>query len=37
MKSGETITVYFSRVIAITNKMRVYEEVMTDVTVVERF
>ena len=36
MKSGETITVYFSRVMAVANKMRVYGDVMTDVTVVEK-
>ncbi|CAI9787681.1 unnamed protein product [Fraxinus pennsylvanica] len=36
MKSGETITTYFSRVMAVANKMRVYGDVMTDVTVVEK-
>lgn len=36
MKSGETITVYFSKVMAVANKMRVYGDVMTDVTVVEK-
>lgn len=36
MKSGETITVYFSRVMAVANKMRVCGDVMTDVTVVEK-
>ncbi|KAH7570639.1 hypothetical protein JRO89_XS05G0148700 [Xanthoceras sorbifolium] len=36
MKSGETITVYFSRVMAVANKMRVYGDVMTDVTMVEK-
>lgn len=36
MKSGETVTVYFSRVMAVANKMRIYGETMTDVTVVEK-
>lgn len=36
MKSGETTTMYFSRVVAVANKMRVYGDPMTDVTVVEK-
>lgn len=36
MKSGETVTVYFSRVMAVANKMHIYGETMTDVTVVEK-
>lgn len=36
MKSGETITEYFSRVMTVANKMRVYGEDMKDVTIVEK-
>ena len=36
MKSGKTITEYFSRVMTVANKMRVYGEDMEDVTIVEK-
>ncbi|XP_068319689.1 uncharacterized protein [Pyrus communis] len=36
MKVGETITNYFARVMTIANKMRVYGETMTDVTICEK-
>ncbi|XP_015582688.1 uncharacterized protein LOC107262284 [Ricinus communis] len=36
MKSGETISDFFSRTMAIVNKMRVHSEKMEDVTVVEK-
>lgn len=36
MKSGEGITEYFSRVITVANKMRIYGEYMQDVKVVEK-
>ncbi len=36
MKTGETVTTYFSRVMNVANKMRVYGEKMKDVTVVEK-
>ncbi|KAK9931772.1 hypothetical protein M0R45_019036 [Rubus argutus] len=36
MKSGETITKYFSRVMTMANKMRIYGEEMKDVTIVEK-
>ncbi|KAJ6972984.1 hypothetical protein NC653_033347 [Populus alba x Populus x berolinensis] len=36
MKVGETITNYFARVMIVANKMRVYGEIMTDVTICEK-
>ncbi|XP_058777341.1 uncharacterized protein LOC131651681 [Vicia villosa] len=36
MKSGETITDYFSRMMAIVNKMRIHGDKTTNVTVVEK-
>ncbi|KAA8519054.1 hypothetical protein F0562_016172 [Nyssa sinensis] len=36
MKVGETITDYFARVMSVANKMRVYGEAMTDVTICEK-
>ncbi|XP_061946239.1 uncharacterized protein LOC133669924 [Populus nigra] len=36
MKIGETITNYFARVMTVANKMRVYGEIMTDVTICEK-
>lgn len=36
IKSGETITEYFSRVMTVANKMHVYGEDMKDVTIVEK-
>ncbi|XP_073264776.1 uncharacterized protein [Populus alba] len=36
MKTGETITAYFARVMTVANKMRVYGEAMTDVTICEK-
>lgn len=36
MKFGETITDYFARVMSVANKMRVYGEAMTDVTICEK-
>lgn len=36
MRSGETVTDYFSRVMTVANKMRVYGEDMDDVKVVEK-
>lgn len=36
MKSSETITKYFSRVMTVANKMRIYGEEMKDVTIVEK-
>lgn len=36
MKSGENVNDYFSRVMTVTNKMRVHGEQMRDVTVVEK-
>ncbi|XP_024156018.1 uncharacterized protein LOC112164004 [Rosa chinensis] len=36
MKSGEIVTNYFSRVMSVANKMRIYGEVMKDVTIVEK-
>lgn len=36
MKSGESVTDYFSRVMSVANRMRVYGEQMTNVTVVEK-
>ncbi|XP_020417195.1 uncharacterized protein LOC109948495 [Prunus persica] len=36
MKVGETITDYFARVMSVVNKMRVYGEAMTDVTICEK-
>jgi hypothetical protein len=36
MKTGETITEYFAKVITIASKMRIYEEQMRDVTIVEK-
>lgn len=36
MKSGESIIDYFSRVMAVANKMRAYGEDMKDVTTVEK-
>ena len=36
MKTGETVTDYFSRVLSIANRMRVHGEQMSDVTVVEK-
>ncbi|XP_050889194.1 uncharacterized protein LOC127094396 [Lathyrus oleraceus] len=36
MKSGESVTDYFSRMMAIVNKMRIHGDKTTDVTVVEK-
>lgn len=36
MKSGENVNAYFSRVMSVANRMRVHEEQMKDVTVVEK-
>ncbi|XP_010248219.1 PREDICTED: uncharacterized protein LOC104591135 [Nelumbo nucifera] len=36
MKSGESVTDYFSRTMAIVNKMRIYGDKMEDVTIVEK-
>lgn len=36
MKSGETVADYFSRVIAIINKMRIHGDKMEEVTIVEK-
>ena len=36
MKVGETITEYFARVMTVANKMRIYGETMTDVTICEK-
>lgn len=36
MKVGETITDYFARVMSVANKMRVYGEAITDVTICEK-
>ncbi|EOY18715.1 Uncharacterized protein TCM_043212 [Theobroma cacao] len=36
MKPGETITQYFSRVMAIVNKMRVHGDASKDVVIVEK-
>ena len=36
MKIGESVVNYFSRVMSIANKMRIYGETMKDVTVVEK-
>jgi len=36
MKSGEKVSVYFSRVMFVANKMRVHGERMVDVTIVEK-
>jgi hypothetical protein len=36
MKSGEKVSVYFSRVMSMANKMRVHGERMVDVTIVEK-
>lgn len=36
MKSGESVTYYFSRMMAIVNKMRIHGDKTTDVTVVEK-
>lgn len=36
MKSGESVTEYFSRTMAIVNKMRTHGETMTNVTIIEK-
>lgn len=36
MKTGETVTDYFSRVLPIANQMHVHGEQMSDVTIVEK-
>lgn len=36
MKLGEGVSYYFSMVMSVSNKMRVYGEQMKDVTVVEK-
>jgi hypothetical protein len=36
MKSGEGVSDYFSRVMTVANKMRIYGEQMKDVTIVEK-
>ncbi|KAL0367969.1 UNVERIFIED_CONTAM: hypothetical protein Scaly_1015800 [Sesamum calycinum] len=36
MKSGESIVVYFSRVMAITNKMRIFEDKSEDIIIIEK-
>ena len=36
MRSGEKVTEYFSRVMIVANKMRIYGEDMQDVKVVEK-
>jgi hypothetical protein len=36
MKSGEKVSVYFSRVMSVANKMRVHGERMVDVTIMEK-
>jgi hypothetical protein len=36
MKSGEGVSDYFSRVMTVANKMRIYGEQMRDVTIVEK-
>ncbi|GMI82753.1 hypothetical protein HRI_001944600 [Hibiscus trionum] len=36
MKSGESIAIYFSRVMAITNKMRVFEDKLEDIIIIEK-
>ena len=36
MKTGESVIDYFSRVMSVANKMRIYGETMKDVTVVEK-
>ncbi|XP_012458319.1 uncharacterized protein LOC105779116 [Gossypium raimondii] len=36
MKSGETVSDYFSRTMAITNKMRIYQDKLEDVAIVEK-
>lgn len=36
MKSGESVSDYFSRVMSVGNKMRVYGEQMKDIAVVEK-
>jgi hypothetical protein len=36
MKSGEDVSDYFSRVMTVANKMRIYGEQMRDVTIVEK-
>lgn len=36
MKTGEGVYEYFSRVLSVVNKMRIYGEQMQDVTVVEK-
>jgi hypothetical protein len=36
MKSGEKVSVYFSRIMYVANKMRVHGERMVDVTIVEK-
>ena len=36
MKSGESVSEYFSRTMAITNKMRIHGEKLEDVTIAEK-
>lgn len=36
MKSGKGVSDYFSRVMSVANKMRVYGEQVNDVTIVEK-
>ncbi|XP_047267605.1 uncharacterized protein LOC124898033 [Capsicum annuum] len=36
MQGGESVTEYFSKVLAIVNKMRIHEEKLEDVTIIEK-